>query len=72
MVLPFFDATSVGERDQFPESGRPAAFCPDSGQGATVHQLIRSENFWVVLIAVVIPFGWLYPLLRFAYRSISR
>lgn len=37
-----------------------------------MRQLIRSESFWTVLIAVVIPFGWLYPLLRFAYRSISR
>jgi hypothetical protein len=34
--------------------------------------LLRSEQFWTAFIAIVVPFGWLYPLLRLAYRTVNR
>lgn len=34
--------------------------------------LIRREGFWTVLVAIVVPFGWLYPLLRLVARSVTR
>jgi hypothetical protein len=34
--------------------------------------LLKSDQFWTAFIAIVVPFGWLYPLLRQAYRTISR
>jgi hypothetical protein len=33
--------------------------------------LMRSEHFWTVVVAVVVPFGWVYPLLRLGYRMID-
>jgi hypothetical protein len=37
-----------------------------------MRQVLKSERFWTVVIAVVVPFGWLYPLLRLAYRELFR
>ncbi len=34
--------------------------------------VVKSEAFWTMLIAVVVPFGWLLPLLRMAYRFATR
>jgi len=35
-----------------------------------MRSLLKSEAFWTVVIAVVVPFGWLVPLLRMAYRAL--
>jgi hypothetical protein len=37
-----------------------------------MRELVKSHSFWMVVVAVVVPFGWLYPLLRTAVRSLSR
>jgi hypothetical protein len=34
-----------------------------------MRSLLRSEAFWTMVIAVVVPFGWLIPLIRLAYRA---
>ena len=40
--------------------------------GDPMRELLRSERFWTVLITVCVPFGWIFPLLRLAYRTVSR
>ena len=35
-----------------------------------MRSLLKSEAFWTMLIAVVVPFGWLVPLLRMTYRAL--
>jgi len=37
-----------------------------------MRSVVKSEAFWTMLIAVVVPFGWLLPLLRMAYRFATR
>ncbi len=37
-----------------------------------MRRVVKSEAFWTMLIAVVVPFGWLLPLLRMAYRFATR
>ncbi len=37
-----------------------------------MRELARSEVFWAAVIAVVVPFGWIYPLMRLAYRKVTR
>jgi len=37
-----------------------------------MRSVVKSEAFWTMLIAVVVPFGWLLPLLRMAYRYATR
>jgi hypothetical protein len=32
----------------------------------------RAEMFLAAIVAVVVPFGWVYPLMRLAYRRIGR
>ncbi len=34
-----------------------------------MRELIRHERFWMIVITIVVPFGWLYPLLRLTLRS---
>ncbi len=42
------------------------------GGGTSMRRVVKSEAFWTMLIAVVVPFGWLLPLLRMAYRYATR
>ena len=30
----------------------------------------KTEAFWMTTIAIVVPFGWLVPLIRLAYRAV--
>jgi hypothetical protein len=34
--------------------------------------LLRHRTFWMAVIAVVVPFGWLLLLVRLALRTINR
>jgi len=34
-----------------------------------MRELVKREAFWAVVVAVVVPLGWLYPLLRVVFRS---
>lgn len=37
-----------------------------------MRDVMRSEQLWMVVIAVVVPFGWLVPLARLAFRAVAR
>lgn len=37
-----------------------------------MRELVRQERFWMIVITVVVPFGWLYPLVRVAARALDR
>ena len=40
--------------------------------GNAMSSVVRSEAFWTMVIAVVVPFGWLLPLVRMVYRFATR
>lgn len=33
-----------------------------------MRQLVRQERFWMIVVTLIVPFGWIYPLLRAAFR----
>jgi hypothetical protein len=35
-----------------------------------MRSLVKSEEFWTMVIAVVVPFGWLVPPIRMVYRAL--
>jgi len=34
--------------------------------------LLRRKGFWTVVIAIVVPFGWVLALVRLATRAVNR
>lgn len=37
-----------------------------------MRHLLRRKSFWATVVAIVIPFGWLFLLVRLAARAIGR
>ena len=35
-----------------------------------MRSLVKSEAFWTLVIAAVVPFGWLVPPIRMVYRAL--
>jgi len=31
-------------------------------------RLVKQERFWMIVVTLIVPFGWIYPLLRAAFR----
>ncbi len=38
----------------------------------TMRDLLKSELFRTIVVVLLVPFGWIYPLLRFAVRRLAR
>lgn len=36
--------------------------------GGAMGRLVKQERFWMVVVTLIVPFGWIYPLLRAAFR----
>jgi hypothetical protein len=68
--------TAPGGAINSTDLGNARNFAQIPGGGCRMRSVVtgqpfwKTEAFWTMTIPVVVPFGWLVPLIRLAYRAL--